>query len=107
MGCSVSSSVFSPGSDSIVELTVYAAELNVVLARHLWPRAIAPPPLTSADRRSLAAQAVQNQRRPEQRVEVSFDGELMTEAELQVVGGNGGGVKAKQPASSEPDEAKA
>ncbi len=31
------------------------------------------PPLTDADRRSMAAQAVQNQRRPEQRVEVSFD----------------------------------
>jgi YihY family inner membrane protein len=66
----------------ITELTVYAAELNVVLARHLWPRSIVQPPLTDADRRSLAAQALQNVRRPEQRVEVSFDGELMTEAQL-------------------------
>jgi uncharacterized BrkB/YihY/UPF0761 family membrane protein len=57
----------------IAELTVYAAELNVVLARKLWPRAMVQPPLTDADRRSMAAQAVQNQRRPEQRVEVSFD----------------------------------
>ena len=57
----------------IAELTVYAAELNVVLARRLWPRAMVQPPLTEADERSLAAQAEQNQRRPEQRVEVSFD----------------------------------
>lgn len=57
----------------IVELTVYAAELNVVLARRLWPRAMVQPPLTEADRRSLSAQAVQNQRRPEQHVDVSFD----------------------------------
>jgi uncharacterized BrkB/YihY/UPF0761 family membrane protein len=57
----------------IVELTVYAAELNVVLARHLWPRALVQPPLTDADRRSLSAQAVQNRRRPEQRVDVSFE----------------------------------
>jgi uncharacterized BrkB/YihY/UPF0761 family membrane protein len=56
----------------IAELTVYAAELNVVLARRLWPRALVQPPLTDADRRSIAAQALQNQRRPEQRVEVSF-----------------------------------
>ena len=44
----------------ITELTVYAAELNVVLARHLWPRSMVQPPLTDADRRSLAAQALQN-----------------------------------------------
>jgi YihY family inner membrane protein len=57
----------------ITKLTVYAAELNVVLARRLWPRSIVQPPLLDADRRSIAAQAEQNQRRPEQRVEVSFD----------------------------------
>jgi YihY family inner membrane protein len=68
----------------IVELTVYSAELNVVLARHLWPRAIVQPPLTEADRRSLAAQAEQNQRRPEQRVEVSFEDEAAPERELRV-----------------------
>ncbi len=59
----------------VAELTVYAAELNVVLARHLWPRAIVQPPLTEADQRSMAAQAHQNRRRPEQHVVVSFDGE--------------------------------
>jgi YihY family inner membrane protein len=75
----------------IVELTVYAAELNVVLARHLWPRGMVQPPLTDADRRSLAAQAVQNRRRPEQQVEVSFDGEPITEADLL---GNGRAAKA-------------
>ena len=63
----------------IVELTVYAAELNVVLSRKLWPRAMVQPPLTEADRRSMAAQAEQNQRRPEQRVHVSFEGETVTE----------------------------
>lgn len=54
-------------------LFVYASELNVVLARHLWPRALVQPPLTEADKASLAAQAEQNRRRPEQRVEVSFE----------------------------------
>jgi hypothetical protein len=46
-----------------MEITVYAAELNVVLARRLWPRSIVQPPLTEADRAVLAAQALQNQRR--------------------------------------------
>jgi YihY family inner membrane protein len=56
-----------------VAITVYAAELNVVLARRLWPRSIVQPPLTEADRAVLAAQALQNQRRDDQRVHVSYD----------------------------------
>ena len=55
-----------------VEITVYSAEINVVLARRLWPRALVQPPLTEADRSSMALQALQNQRRPEQHIEVSF-----------------------------------
>jgi YihY family inner membrane protein len=55
-----------------VEGTVYAAEINVVLARRMWPRAIVQPPLTEADRVSMALQALQNQRRPEQQIEVTF-----------------------------------
>jgi len=56
-----------------VEITVYAAEINVVVARRLWPRSIVQPPLTPADRAVLAAQALQNQRRDDQHVEVSYD----------------------------------
>ena len=56
-----------------VEVTVYSAEINVVLARRLWPRSIVQPPLTEADRASMALQALQNQRRPEQHVEVTFN----------------------------------
>jgi YihY family inner membrane protein len=56
-----------------VEVTVYAAEVNVVLVRRLWPRAIIQPPLTEADRASMALQALQNQRREEQQVEVTFN----------------------------------
>jgi YihY family inner membrane protein len=55
-----------------VEITVYSAEINVVLARRLWPRTMVQPPLTEADRASMALQALQNQRREEQHVEVSY-----------------------------------
>ena len=43
----------------LVQITVYAAEINVVLTRRLWPRAIVQPPLTEADRAVMAAQALQ------------------------------------------------
>jgi len=55
-----------------IEITVYSAEINVVLARRLWPRSMIQPPLTEADRASMALQALQNQRRPEQEVKVTF-----------------------------------
>jgi YihY family inner membrane protein len=54
------------------QITVYCAEINVVLARRLWPRSIIQPPLTEADRASLALQALGNQRREEQQVTVTF-----------------------------------
>ena len=52
---------------------LYAAEVNVVLARRLWPRSLVQPPLTEADERALAALAHQQERRPEETVEVDFD----------------------------------
>jgi YihY family inner membrane protein len=55
-----------------VQVTVYSAEINVVLARRLWPRSLIQPPLTEADRTVLALQALQNQRREEQQVTVTF-----------------------------------
>ena len=63
------------------EITIYAAELNTVLARRLWPRGMVQPPLTDADQRSLALQATQNQRRPEQEVSVSFTSPAMSQRE--------------------------
>lgn len=53
-------------------VAIYCAEINVVLHEHMWPRAIVQPPLTPADQESMARQALENQRRPEQRVQVSF-----------------------------------
>jgi YihY family inner membrane protein len=56
-------------------LLLYATELNVVLARRLWPRGLIQPPLTEPDRRVLAALAQTEQRRPEETVEVRFTSE--------------------------------
>jgi len=56
----------------IVEVTIYSAEINVVLARRLWPRSIVQPPLTSADREALSLLPLAEQRRDEQQVAVSY-----------------------------------
>lgn len=56
----------------LAQVTLYAAELNVVRTRRLWPRSIVQPPLTEADERVLHDIARQEERRPEQRVGVGF-----------------------------------
>jgi uncharacterized BrkB/YihY/UPF0761 family membrane protein len=53
-------------------LLLYAAEINVVLAKRLWPRSLVQPPLTEPDRRVLSALAETEERRPEVTVEVYF-----------------------------------
>ncbi|HUC36790.1 MAG TPA: YihY/virulence factor BrkB family protein [Acidimicrobiales bacterium] len=59
-----------------VELALYAAELNVVRSRHLWPRSIVQPPFTQADRLMLSTYVKEAQRRPEQRLSTGFMGRL-------------------------------
>jgi YihY family inner membrane protein len=54
------------------QLVLYAAEINVVLARRLWPRSMFQPPLTEPDKQVLTALARTEERRPEQRVQVTF-----------------------------------
>ncbi len=54
------------------EVSVYAAELNVVKARHLWPRSLVQPPLTPADKEVLSSLALEEKRRPEQFVATGF-----------------------------------
>ena len=61
-------------------MLLYAAEINVVLARRLWPRSMLQPPLTTQDRAVLAALTRTEQLRPEQRVEVTFTPEADADA---------------------------
>lgn len=60
----------------VLMVTVYAAEVNVVRARRLWPRSLVQPPLTEADRAALTLQPLQNQRRAEQQISVTFTDEV-------------------------------
>lgn len=54
------------------QITLYCAEINVVRVRHLWPRSLVQPPLSQADKETMAAGAKAEQRRPEERIDVDF-----------------------------------
>jgi YihY family inner membrane protein len=50
------------------QITLVAAEVNVVKSRQLWPRGFVQPPFTEADVEALSRYVQQEKRRPEQRV---------------------------------------
>ncbi len=55
------------------QLTIYGAEINVVLARRLYPRSLFGPPEAPADQKALRALAKVEERSEQQHVEVEFD----------------------------------
>ncbi len=55
------------------QLTIFAAEVNVVRVRRLWPRSFFSEPLLEADKRALTASAEVEERLPEEDVAVSFE----------------------------------
>ncbi len=55
------------------QLSIYAAEINVVRARKLWPRSLQQPPLTGADQKAWREMATAAERREEEHITVEFD----------------------------------
>ena len=87
------------------QLVVFAVEVNVVLVKRLWPRALLGPfttsvPLTEADRRTYREAAVSTQIKHYQDVAVTFDHPLGPPRE---VGAPGPGAGAA-PEGGSPDE---
>jgi YihY family inner membrane protein len=57
------------------QLLLFAAELNVVLARKLWPRSLGlTPETTEPDRRVVAGEAKEEAAHPRETVDVRFEG---------------------------------
>ena len=54
------------------QVTLYAAEINVVLARRLWPRSLIGPPEETADEETLTALAKVEERHETEQVDVHF-----------------------------------
>jgi membrane protein len=63
------------------QLTLVGAELNAVLARHLWPRSLTGDDITEADIRALERSARQEERREDEIVNVRFDDKEDTTAQ--------------------------
>ena len=61
----------------LAQMTLYAAEINVVVIRRLWPRSLLGPPDVPADQETLAALAKVEQRHDYERVDVHFTDELV------------------------------
>jgi membrane protein len=55
------------------QLVIFAAEINVVRARRLWPRSFFSDPLLDADRRALTSSAKVEERMEPENVDVSFE----------------------------------
>jgi uncharacterized BrkB/YihY/UPF0761 family membrane protein len=53
------------------QATLYAAEINVVVARRLWPRSLVDPPV-AGDEKTLEALAKREQRHDHERIDVTF-----------------------------------
>jgi membrane protein len=56
----------------LAQMTLYAAEINVVVVRKLWPRSLLGPPEAPADQETLAALAKVEERHDEEQVDVHF-----------------------------------
>jgi len=54
------------------QLTLYGAEINVVLKKHLWPRSLVDEP-TPGDEEVFTQRAKIEERRPEENIRVTFD----------------------------------
>ena len=57
------------------QITLYAAEVNVVVTRRLWPRSLLGPPESRADRETLEALAKVEERHETEQVDVHFQDE--------------------------------
>jgi uncharacterized BrkB/YihY/UPF0761 family membrane protein len=56
----------------LAKISLYGAELNPVLSRHLWPRSMVTSHATTADDQVLRDITHQTQRRPDERIGVGF-----------------------------------
>ncbi|MGI8428793.1 MAG: YihY/virulence factor BrkB family protein [Solirubrobacteraceae bacterium] len=54
------------------QMTLAAAEINVVVTRHLWPRSLMGPPVAPADVNTLRALAKVEERHDEEQIDVRF-----------------------------------
>ena len=95
------------------EATLYVAEANVVWVRKLWPRSLAPPPLTREDARAYELYAQAQDRSKYETVDVHVtsapEDEKMTERDEGTTAGSdqppvsAGSARGEEPHDSGDD----
>jgi YihY family inner membrane protein len=85
------------------QLFLYAAELNVVVAKRMFPRSLFPPPLTKADERVITDLAKVDELRPEARVDVEFHPPAGAEGQAGAGGNGPAGPQREAPAGPQRD----
>ena len=84
------------------QATLYAVEGAMVRARKLWPRSLAPPPLTPQDRQAYALYAAAGERRADQRIKLEDKASAEPPSETtQPVGGPAGSGE-RRPGANPP-----
>ena len=84
------------------QITLYAAEINVVITRHLWPRSLFGPPEGSADQETLTGLAKVEERHETEQIDVSFEDEAQNSrsgAERRVISS---GQEQSPPSAGQP-----
>jgi len=84
------------------QITLYLVELDVVRTRGLWPRSLAPPPLTDADVRAYQAYAETSQLRPD--LKITVDKLPQQRAEPDETAGSAHPASAVGGQAPEPEE---
>jgi membrane protein len=84
------------------QITLYAVELDVVRARRLWPRSLAPPPLTAADLHAYQAYAGASQLRSE--LKITVDQLPEHQAEPSAAAGSAHPATAVDAAARKPED---
>jgi hypothetical protein len=84
------------------QLFIYSAELNVVVAKHLYPRSMFPPPLTEGDKRGISTVAKVDELRPEATVEVDFESPQPDGEAARDPGAAGNREPARDPGAERP-----
>jgi membrane protein len=86
------------------QMTLYAAEINVVLDRGLYPRSLMGPPVVPADQDTLTALAKVEERSEAQTVDVRFDVDGHDADEAAAAdAGDAGETPAPEPSGTSPD----
>jgi membrane protein len=84
------------------QFTLYAVEANVVSARRLWPRSLAPPPFTPEDLRAFEMYAKTQERRPELDIETRVASPVRQTGDPQTGDSQTGDPQTADPQTRDP-----